>query len=699
MAPATSPGPHLLHLSLFLNPVHGIETLLTAGRVKYAEANWAQISSNQWLLDLIKGYKLEFCATPTQQWPPKAFSPLHVQSPLIDAEVEKLVQKGAIQPVHPCPGQFLSRIFAVPKKGGALRLVLNLKPLNRFMEKRRFKMENTSILRELVKEGDWMTSLDLKDAFLSIPIHEDHKKVLRFRWRDTLYEFQCLPFGLTSAPRIFTKVMKPVMAVLRKRGIRCMIFIDDILLLSPSRAELVQITEETMLLLQHLGFLLSLEKSVLHPVQRITYLGFNLDSVHMTLSLPEVKLELLLQECSRALSQSHLSVRSLARLIGRMSAASQAILPAPLFYRGLQNLKNKAFRLHQSYDAEVTLDKPARQDMHWWMSEVRAWNGRSIRTKPPDIVLESDASLLGWGALADRTATGGLWTPAERCLHINVLEMMAGTFAVQTFSKGKQDIHVHLKMDNTTAVAYVNHLGGTRSTALAEKARQLWMWCLDRRITISAEYLPGENNVTADFQSRVLTSSAEWKLNPAKFNMLAQVLGPCRVDLFATRLNTQLREYIAWKPDPFAIAADALQVPWTGLQGYAFPPFCLIGKCLRKVEEERSTILLVAPVWPHQAWYPLLLESLVEIPILLPTAPDLLKDPFGQCHPLSHSQALRLAGWKVSGEGSLQKAFRSRLQSSLRPAGAKVPTLPTNLLGRSGSAGVCRGSWIPFQEV
>ena len=98
---------------------------------------------------------------------------------------------------------------------------------------------------------------------------------------------------------------------------------------------------------------------------------------------------------------------------------------------------------------------------------------------------------------------------------------------------------------------------------------------------LSAEYLLGEMNVTADFQSRALNGSAEWRLDPSVFQAILQILGPCTVDLFASRLNAQLEQYISWRPEPFAIATDALQVLWINLQGYAFPPFCLIDKRLR----------------------------------------------------------------------------------------------------------------------
>ena len=86
----------------------------------------------------------------------------------------------------------------------SFRPVVNPRPLNRFVSKKHFKMENAHMFRSLLQSGDWMVTIDLKDAFLLVPIVEQHRKLLRFQWREALYEFQCLPFGLMSAPRVFT---------------------------------------------------------------------------------------------------------------------------------------------------------------------------------------------------------------------------------------------------------------------------------------------------------------------------------------------------------------------------------------------------------------------------------------------------------------------------------------------------------------
>jgi hypothetical protein len=114
--------------------------------------------------------------------------------------------------------------------------------------------------------------------------------------------------------------------------------------------------------------------------------------------------------------------------------------------------------------------------------------------------------------------TEGMWSIQERDAHINLLELMGGAFAVRTFAK-------RLRMDNCTAVSYINHLGGTRSLTLTEHAKDLWTWCLQRGIMLSAECLPGSLNTAADTEFRTLQSSGEWSLHGPSYIILVQSPG------------------------------------------------------------------------------------------------------------------------------------------------------------------------------
>ena len=177
--------------------------------------------------------------------------------------------KAGIRQVREVPNQFLSKLFLVPKKDGSQRPVINIKPLNQYIWKRKFKMEGAKVIRDILQGGDWMVSIDLNDAYLSVTVAQEDRRFLRFRWKRTLYEFQCLPFGLSSAPRVFTKLLKPVMALLRKRGIRCIIFLDDLLVMQQTQKALEETSQDILTLPQVLGFQINREKSVLIPTQVI----------------------------------------------------------------------------------------------------------------------------------------------------------------------------------------------------------------------------------------------------------------------------------------------------------------------------------------------------------------------------------------------------------------------------------------------
>ena len=118
------------------------------------------------------------------------------------------------QRVLPSPnGGFFSTLFLVPKKNGGQKQVVNLKALNNFLQTFHFKMEGIHTLKNLLQARDWLTKMYLKDAYFAVPIHPEHRKYLRFSMANKSYQFTCLPFGLASVPRVFTKTLRPVAAL------------------------------------------------------------------------------------------------------------------------------------------------------------------------------------------------------------------------------------------------------------------------------------------------------------------------------------------------------------------------------------------------------------------------------------------------------------------------------------------------------
>jgi len=269
---------------------------------------------------------------------------------------------------------------------------------------------------------------------------------------------------------------------------------------------------------------------------------------------------------------------------------------------------------------------------------------------------------------------------------------------VKCFVRDRKSITVLLKLDSMTAVTYINKLGGTVSPRLNHIVKELWLWCLNRDITVVAEHLPGVLNTIADEESRVMKDRSDWKLNPQIFQMIQEKWGPLEVDLFASRLTTQLERFFSWRPDPEAEALDAFNQDWNALQGrsYANPPWNLVGRVLNRVYQQQVTLALIAPVWKSQPWYPTLLGMAVDFPILLPNKQDLIIPTHLGCAPEVRPQ---LAAWLISGIGTRTRKFQRRVQSCSSHPGDRSHQEPTTHSFRSGWAGVVNGAWIPFQAL
>ena len=127
----------------------------------------------------------------------------------------------------------------------------------------------------------------------------------------------------------------------------------------------------------------------------------------------------------------------------------------------------------------------------------------------------------------------------------------------------KFNIHVRLKMDNSAAVSYINNMGGIESPSLDKLAVSIWGWCILRTILLSAQHIPGKSNCVADSLSRQFVSNLEWSLDQGVFNRLAAIAFLPDIDLFASRLNAKLDQFVSWYPEPGALAIDAFSISWS----------------------------------------------------------------------------------------------------------------------------------------
>ena len=631
------------------------------GCLARAARAWERIGAEQWVLDVLRvGYQIPFRSPPPQTHVPvhfPSYPALSERGLALAEEVLALRAKGAVEPASSTPG-FYSRIFVVPKASGGFRPVLDLSTLNTYVRTYNFRMETPQSILDAVRQGDWLATIDLKDAYLQVPVHPGSRRFLRFRWEEHSLQFSALCFGLSTAPQVFTRMMSPVAATMHRQGVRLRLYLDDWLLLAPSQQEAAAAVRVLLRLCAELGIRINHSKSQLAPTQALIYLGMAIHTVSLRAFPAQARVDNFLQVLRNFLASSRPTAKLWLSLLGHMSSLIHLVPGSRMRMRALQlHLRRQWDR---SIDDSTPVLRPAalRPDLLWWQNEKHLLRGRSLRATFSDFLLFTDASAHGWGCSLLHFSTGGGWSQEEAALHINVLELRAVGNALRFFLPLLRGHTVGIYADNTTALAYLAHQGGTRSATLNEEAQRILRWAEAHQVTIQTQFLSGLQNVVADAMSRpgqVLPT--EWTLHQEICGRLWRLWGQPSVDLFATGLNFRLQAFVSPFPDPLAVAVDAFLFDWSHLELYAFPPTAVLRRVINKLLSAQGTFLtLIAPFWPRQEWFPDLLRLSVDTPRLLPQRPDLLRQP--HFHRFHHGlQWLRLTAWRLSNVSSATAAI------------------------------------------
>lgn len=390
-------------------------TLLpVGGRLRHFRVSWHKLTSSQFARQAVSGLKLQLSGTPPLTSCYKAFDSAKGNSSdkckALEAEISKLKQKCAIERAPASTG-FYGRVFLVPKKDGSWRPVFNLRPLNKFVKNVAFKMATVRTVAAAIRPGDWAISLDFKDAYLHIPIHFSHRRFLRFVFRGKVYQFKVLPFGLSSAPRVFTKLTRYIVIHCRSLGLRLILYLDDSLLLARPKSLAYQHRDLLMALLDDLGFVINFAKSEIEPRQNWTYIGLDWSSATMHVAVPQDKLQQL-HEAAQGLLDTHKpTCRKVQRFLGRANFSALGLPRARLHMRALQTCLRRTYKSVRDLFKPCPLSGQARKDLTWWLQPPV--NGIPLSPALPDTTIATDASLHGWGAHWGAQQLHGEWSAQE----------------------------------------------------------------------------------------------------------------------------------------------------------------------------------------------------------------------------------------------------------------------------------------------
>lgn len=287
-------------------------------------------------------------------------------------------------------------------------------------------------------------------------------------------------------------------------------------------------------------------------------------------------------------------------------------------------------RNNDNYDSVMPVSCSVKEDLRWWSKNIEEPKNK-IKCNQFQKEVFSDSSLTGWGASCGDETASGLWNDEERKQHINFLELSAAYSAIKTFCDDVNNCEILIRIDNTTAVSYINRMGGIKYIHRNSIARKIWKWCEQKQIYLFASYIRSDHNVIADQESRRTHSEIKCEINDIYFEKIRETFGSPEIDLFASRANTKCQRYVSWKGDPDAYKIDAFTFRWSRYFFYAFPPFSLISKMLQKIICEQSEGIVVVPKWHAQPWYPVFKKLVCSEYLYLGPSNDLFK-PYSSNH-------------------------------------------------------------------
>lgn len=568
---------------------------------------WSGIKPSLYIRNVIfNGYSVPFRQFPDQYSIPNNRSAIE-HSVFVSEEVGALSEIGSVIKVDKPPFGVNPLTVAV-QASGKKRLVLDCSYLNTFLVTYKFKLEQLENILKFVEKDCFMAKLDLKSGYHHVHVSTEHQKYLGFHWNGQYYMYRVLPFGLSTAPFLFTKLLKPLLRKWRSEGILVFCYLDDILVISMSRQLMHESLRVVVNDLDLCGFVLNVDKCTLCATKQLEYLGFVIDSGSATVSISEQKWSGLRKKVGKMLLKwPKLTVRELLSVAGsivslRLITGSVAMYYSRALYRASGGCS--------SLDTAVTVDEEV-------LCELQFWNGK-FTVKPEKLIsavccelfnicLETDASALGWAGVLKREFEP--LVAADNFEHDVVKkssafrELLAVFCSLRAFEPFLRNSSVSVKTDNSAVPSIIRK--GSMIWELNDLAKQISSWCLSNRVTISVEWFPREQNVDADFYSKY-TDWDDWGISVELFEYVNNRWGPFSIDLFANHRNSKCVRFYSRFYVPGTCGVDALKFCWINEKCWSVPPLNLVAPFLFHFEKFGTKSVLIVPHWESAAFWPLL---------------------------------------------------------------------------------------------
>ena len=502
----------------------------------------------------------------------------------------------------------VSPLGVVPKpRSDKFRLIVNMRYVNRHLAKRVFKFEGLSDLADIADKGDYAVSYDLTSGYYHVGLHPSSRTFVGFQWKGKYFVYNCLPFGLATAPWVFSKVMRELVMYWRGAGVKVLPYLDDFLFMKQGQQACSRMARRIEQDFFSAGLQVNVSKSCRSPCHKLRHLGFDVDLLEGKFRVPADRWEALQASVSAILAVrgGRVQARRLASLVGTVISMGLAWGPVTQLYsRHLYSVINAV----SSLNCWVEISKEAAEELLFWQQlprlrfEADIWpctTGLAVR-------VATDASDMGWGghAMTGLPETAHeYFSVAESLESSTYRELLAAYRCLQALVHRCEGRLVVLQVDAMNLLGIINR--GSGRLALNHLARDLFWFCLRHRITLSVEWVPREENALADEISKLLIPD-DWMLNREYFQVLDNRWGPHTCDLFASLANHQCAKFYSLHWCRGSAGVNAFGYCWTGENCWINCPYRLIGRVWRTLREQRAVASMLVPLWKSATWWQLI---------------------------------------------------------------------------------------------
>jgi hypothetical protein len=585
-------------------------TVQVKGRLKAHVDFWVKIQAPHFIIQsIIEGYKIPFYETPKRAYFGNNNSST-AHKTFVTQSIQELLSSGRVVQTTEDHLHVISPLSVAINKDKK-RLILDLRYVNQHIYKQKIKFEDWRTAMSYFGKGTFFTKFDLKSGYHHLDIFPEHQRFLGFSWPSSsgetcFYMFTVLPFGLSSAPYIFTKLIRPLTQHWRAQAIHITIFLDDGVDIEDS----LQTAQEHAATVRHdlaaSGFVPNDQKSVWKPTPIICWLGLQWNGVLGTIAISPTRIATLLTDLNAILNTARVSARTLARVVGRIISTGPV---TGNLARIMSRHCQMSIASRDSWDIPSVLDQYSLLELKFWQENIEAHNTRICNQfRARNRVVSSDASNHACAALLldSEHVAHRMFTAEEAVTSSCYRELLAIQFGIASFAPLLKGCSVKWLTDSQSAMK-IAQVGSMRFDC-HKLAIDIFSMCLNAGIQLDIQWIPRTQNAQADYISKLIDFD-DWELTQATFQQLEVRFGPHTLDCFASYRTAKVKKFFSRYWNPGTAGVDAFYQDWSNENCLVVPPVPIAARVLNFMYHNKWKGTLVVPLWTSASYWPLIVSK------------------------------------------------------------------------------------------